>query len=138
MLGAVLDTNVVVSAAIKPSGRQAQILQMALSGVFRFFVSEALLQEYEGVLRRPRFGLTPGKVSGLLREIRSVAVLTRPQEELRVARDPADDKVLACAVAAHADYLVTGNLRDFPDHFRGTTVVSPQQFQTILAGSLES
>ncbi len=42
---------------------------------------------------------------------------------------------LECAVSARADFLVTGNLRDFPKTFRGVRIVSPRQFLDIYLQS---
>ena len=134
MLRAVLDTNVVVSAHLKPGGREAQIFLLALAGMFQMCVSEPLMEEYEGVLQRARLGLAPKKIGDSLRAIRRSADLVHPQESLHVTQDPEDNKVLECAVSAGADYVVTGNLRDFPAHFQGIKVVSPREFQSILAG----
>lgn len=134
---AVLDTNVVVSAHLQGQGREALILELALAGTFKLALSEALLEEYEGVLRRPRFGLDPGKIARSLRAIRDAALLVRPQKQLHVTRDPDDNKVLECAWEASAEYVVTGNTRHFPTEYQGTRIIPPRQFLEILAARLE-
>ena len=62
MRRAVLDTNVVVSALLVPNGTQAKVLLFALSGAVTLCLSPSILQEYEEVLRRPRFRLAPRRV----------------------------------------------------------------------------
>ena len=52
---------------------------------------------------------------------------------LGVAIDPSDDKFLECAEAARADYLVTGNLRDFPRFWKGTKVITMRELMEIVA-----
>ena len=99
MLRAVLDTSVVISARLSPEGQQALILGLAIAQYFRCFVSDALREEYEGVLRRERFGLSPGSVTQSMRIIRKWATLVIPNRKLDVSRDP----------DARADYIVTGN-----------------------------
>jgi len=135
-VSAVLDTNVVVSAHLKPDGREALILALALSARFTFIVSEALLEEYEGVLGRPRFGFDPAAVTRSIRAIRRTAVLVKPSEVLHVTRDPDDNKVLECVVEGAAEYVVTGNIRDFPAQFRKVRVIPSRQFLIILAAHL--
>ena len=51
----VIDPNVVISAALKPSGNEAQVLELAAYRVFELFVSAEVLAEYRGVLGRPKF-----------------------------------------------------------------------------------
>jgi hypothetical protein len=59
----VLDTNVVVSAHLNSEGYERGVLDLALAGKLRMFVSEAILREYESVLRRPKFRLKSASVS---------------------------------------------------------------------------
>ena len=134
---AVLDTNVVVSALLKPYGRQALLLDLALSGTFTTIASRDLLQEYEEVLRRPRFALDPRRIAGSLRAIRKVAALIQPREHLHVTGDPDDNMLLESALEGGAEYVVTGNTRDFPREFQGIQIVPPREFMTVLAERLE-
>ena len=107
-----------------------------MTGEFKWSVSEALLEEYEGVLLRPRFGLNSQRITESLKAIRKSAVMVKPGKRLRVTSDPEDNKVLECALAAGADYVVTGNIRHFPARFRGIKVLAPRQFLTVLAAEL--
>ena len=134
---AVLDTNVVVSALLKDGGREALIVDLALSGRFTPVVSKDLLGEYEEVLRRPRLGLNPARVTRAMRAIRSKALCVDPQIFVQGAHDPDDNMVLACALAGGADYLVTGNTRHFPKEFQSIRIIPPRQFLVILAAELE-
>jgi putative PIN family toxin of toxin-antitoxin system len=134
---AVLDTNVVVSAHLKGEGREALILELAVSGRFKLVVSEALLEEYEEVLERPRFHLDPGKIGRSIQAIRKAALLVQPPRQLHVTRDPDDNKVLECALEGGAEYVVTGNTRHFPKLFQGVKTIPPRQFLEILASLLE-
>ena len=133
MLRAVLDTNVVISAHLSPEGQQALILGLAIAGYFRCFVSDALLEEYEGVLRRERFGLSPRSVTQSMRIIRKCTTLVIPKRKLDVSRDPDDNKIVECALEARADYIVTGNTRHFHSRFQDIRIVLPRQFLTLAA-----
>lgn len=133
MLRAVLDTNVVISAHLKIEGTQALILDLALSNYFRCFVSESLLEEYEGVLLRARFGFSAHYVSRAIRQLRRKMTIVSPKRSLKVAADPDDNKVVECALEARADYVVTGNLRHFPLKFQDIRFVARRDFLTILS-----
>jgi predicted nucleic acid-binding protein len=76
---AVLDTNVIVSALLKDGGREALLVHLALSGSFKLVVSEALLEEYEEVLRRPGLAFNPTQITGSLRAIRDSAIMVQPR-----------------------------------------------------------
>lgn len=133
MLKAVLDTNVVVSAHLNLHGPSQVILDLVFSKGFRCFVSDALLEEYEDVLRRPQFGVDARQVARSLRDLRKAAILVVPAKQLNVTLDPDDNKVLECALAARADYVVTGNVRDYPAQFQDIRIIPPRRFMTILA-----
>jgi len=81
LVKAVLDTNLIVFAQPKGKGREALMLELALAGRFKLVVSKALLEEYEGLLRRPPFNLDLGKVAQSIRAIRNMALLVQPQKQ---------------------------------------------------------
>src|SRR6266849_532591 len=123
----VLDTNVVVSAHLNADGFERHVLDLALAGKLQMAASEVILTEYEGVLRRPRFGIKPRQVGRSMRLLRKAARIVRPHRELTVTRDPADNRFLEYAEASKADYLVTGNKRHFPAEWRQTQVVNARE-----------
>jgi putative PIN family toxin of toxin-antitoxin system len=123
----VLDTNVVVSAHLSPEGYERSVLDLALAGKLRMFVSEAILREYESVLQRPKFRLKHVSVSRSLRLLRGAAKVVTPYGQVNVARDPGDNRFLECAEAGKADYLVTGNKRHFPKQWRQTLIVNARE-----------
>ena len=109
----VLDTNVVLSALLW-HGRPAELLDLGATDQVRLFTSEALVAELERSLAKPRLaariaatGLNPSQHSG---NYASLAALVSPaQLGQPVSRDGDDDQVLACALAARADAIVTGD-----------------------------
>ena len=123
----VLDTNVVVSAHLNAEGYERHVLDLVLAGKLQIAVSAAILEEYEGVLRRPKFGIAPRQVGRALHLLRTAARMVRPHRRQEVARDPADNRFLECAEASKADYLVTGNKRHFPRPWRQVQVVNARE-----------
>jgi len=114
MIRAVLDANILVSALISPSGTPAQVLDLWREERFLPMMSERILAELERVLSQPRlrrgYGLTAARTEELMKGLRRFALVTPGEAEVTgVARDPDDDKLLACAVEGEADYLVTGD-----------------------------
>jgi putative PIN family toxin of toxin-antitoxin system len=135
MLRVVLDTNIVVSGLLSPKGSPSAILDAAASKQFRCFVSEPLIEEYSEVLARNALGLDQRRVARFIRDFRKVVLLVVPRQKTLIARDPDDNMVMECAVEAKADFVVTGNTRDFPLNFRGIRVVTPRDFLVVLGSS---
>jgi uncharacterized protein len=129
----VIDTNVVVSAALKPDGLQRTVVVLALTKPARLYVSSAILAEYRGVLSRPELQIRKGLRLQLLQQIRQRAHLVVPHGRLQVSADPDDNIFLECADAARADYLVTGNQRHFPRFWKKTKVINSREFITLAA-----
>ena len=133
----VLDTNVVVSATLKPQGREALILTLALEGELRLLVSEPILWEYERVLPREKFRVDAARLSALLELIRKAGHWLHPVRDLSEASDPSDNRFLECAEAGEADYLVTGNRRHFPKRWGRTQVVNARGLLEIIGPALK-
>lgn len=110
----VLDTNIMVSAALKPDGLRRTVLLLALTKPARLYISGAILAEYATVLARPEVKIPKGLRQQLLQLIRTHAHHVAPVRRLQVTPDPDDNIFLECADAARADYLLTGNTRHFP------------------------
>jgi uncharacterized protein len=132
----VIDTNVVVSAAIKPRGTQRTVLNLALTKPCRLYVSDPILDEYSGVLARSLLRIPKGKRAQILQIIRNRGFLVSPPRRLQVTSDPDDNIFVECADAARADYLITGNRRHFPAFWKGTKTISPREFIALVAPHL--
>jgi putative PIN family toxin of toxin-antitoxin system len=131
----VLDTNVLVSAAVKPD-LQRTVLILAITKPAKLYVTEAILEEYREVLARPELQIRRGLRQQLLQLIRKHSRTVSIARHLKIAKDPDDDKFLECADAARADYLVTGNQRDFPKFWKKTKVITSREFIGIVAPHL--
>ena len=132
----VIDTNVVVSAALKPEGLQRTTFLLAITKPARLYVSQSILDEYEAVLSRPELKIRKGLRRQLIQLIRNRSNLVVPSRRLEVSGDPDDNRFLECADAARADYLVTGNLRHFPRFWKKTKIITPREFIGLVAPHL--
>lgn len=131
----VLDTNVVVSAGIRPGSPPARIVEAALAGLLVPVVSPALAREYHAVVSRPKFapwGFPPIWLDGLLDAAHRLD-RDPPAWPLR-GPDPDDLVFLALAHATGA-VLVTGNAAHFPERIRrDVTVMMPTTYVEHLGG----
>ena len=132
----VIDTNVVVSAAIRPDGLQRTVVLLALTKPARWYISNAILSEYSTVLARPELGIRRGLRQQLLQLIKNRARTVVPSDLPVVTKDPADNVFVECAEAARADYLITGNQRHFPEFWKSTKVITSREFLNIIAPHL--
>ncbi|MCX6603014.1 MAG: putative toxin-antitoxin system toxin component, PIN family [Acidobacteria bacterium] len=129
----VIDTNVVVSAALKPDGLQRTVLLLAITKPVSLFVSESVFAEYREVLARSELRIRMGLQHQFLDLIKNHSRSVKPSRPLQVTTDPDDNKFLECADAARADYLVTGNGRHFPKFWKKTKVISSREFIDLVA-----
>lgn len=114
MIG-LIDTNVVLSAALRDRLPERVVLFVASSPEFQWLVTPAIVAEYADVLRRPKFALDPALIEKWteLLESRAVVVEDSPVH-VELLRDPKDAPILAAALASNADFLITGD-RDLLD-----------------------
>lgn len=133
MIGVVLDTNIVVSALLRPKGLEDQVFRLCLTGRLHLYVSPAVTAEYELVLPRPKFKLEPREVTKVLANLQRAAVVVHPDSVVHVVSDEPDNRFLECAEKAQADFLVTGNKRHFPKRWKTTQIVNAKEFIAIIA-----
>ena len=132
----VIDTNVLISAAIKPAGLQRTVLLLAITRPARLYVSRPILEEYREVLGRPELRIRKGLRQQLLRLIKNYSSTVVPTRRLDITSDPDDNMFLECADAARADYLVTGNQMHFPRFWKKTKIITTREFISLAAPHL--
>jgi putative PIN family toxin of toxin-antitoxin system len=137
ILRAVYDTNVLVSATLKPGSVPATLVALAMEQRLQLYLSPPVFREYREVLLRPKFGFEARHIEAFLDDLRAAAVLVEPSMRITAASDEPDNRFLECAREAQADYLVTGNTRHFPTPvFEGTRILEPAPFARVLADVL--
>ena len=109
----VVDTNVLVSGLLW-RGPPHALLEKARDGAVNLVLSTELIEELLDVITRPKFAdilartsRTPERIRAELRTL--VELVVAPPLAQQVSRDPDDDAVLACALAARADLIVSGD-----------------------------
>ena len=126
----VLDTNVLVSGLLQSQGNPGRILTLALAGAVQLCYDKEIFAEYAEVLARARFNFDAQRVSEVLHKIQQDGLVIDGTKVLNLALPDLDDvPFLTVALAASADFLVTGDLAHFPsENCRGCSVVSPAEF----------
>ncbi len=128
----VLDTNVVVSALLW-NGTPERLIQLAGEGAVELVTSQALLAELAELLRRPKLaakltetGQSGDEIAACYGQL--VEVVEAPAIAEVGLRDPDDAAVLACAIAAQVDAIVSGD-KDLLSLrlYREIPILSPSQ-----------
>ena len=123
-----------MSGLLVPPGPPGAILRAFGADEFDLYYDGRVLAEYLEVLTREELQFEDAEVLALLRTVVTHGhQLSAPGAEVQLD-DPKDQMFLDVALACQADYLVTGNLKDFPaDKTQGIAVVSPRQFMDLTA-----
>ena len=132
---AVLDSSALVSAFITPKGPVGQLIRAAHRGAFQLCLSAEIIEETAGVLMRPkitdRYRRKPNAAQEFCSGLAAAALLVRDLPCLEaVPLDPKGDMIIATAVAARADHLVTGDRRHLLalGHYEGIRILRPRAF----------
>ena len=136
MLSAVLDTNILASGALTSSTIPGQILSMWREGQFKLILSSYIINELIQVLNKPYFKrlINVHDIKEFVELLENEAILIQVTVKIEgIATHPEDDFILATALSAKADYLVTGDhaLQDLKQ-FKGIRIVNPRLFSEIL------
>jgi predicted nucleic acid-binding protein len=75
-----------------------------------------------------KFRRLAGRIAPLLEELGSVLRMVEGGEKMELASDPDDNRVLEAAVAGGVEYLITGNLRDYPGEWKVARIVNARHF----------
>ena len=127
------DVNVLVSGLLW-TGVPHQILQAAETGKLTLVIAPMILEELHEVLGRPKFSRrivalssSVGELIGSLLTV--VEVIQNPQVKPVIQQDPDDDKILACGVAARAQWIVSGDEHLLMlKRYRRIRIVTPRAF----------
>ena len=129
MINIVLDTNIIVSAALSSEGNPANIIKLiAVNENMQIYYSPAILDEYKKVLSYERLNLSEEKQIRAVNLIEKNGVCVQPEPSDIPMPDESDRIFYDTAKAINA-YLVTGNLKHYPEE---TQIVMPARFVEIF------
>jgi len=134
---AVVDTNILVRAVLKPTGTVGPVLLRLRQGEYTLLYAQPLLEELTDVLNRPRirrkYRLSRSDIEAVIGLILLRGEAVTPTRRIAVCRDPRDDKFLEVAVAGKADVLVSGDRDLLVLHpFVGIPILPPAPFLQML------
>ena len=137
MIRAVVDTNILIRALIKPQGSVGPILTCLRAQAYELVLSEPLIEELLAKLLLPRisgkYHLEDQDIRDYVHFLTLRGKLVRPTTRLSVCRDAKDNMVLEAALAGRATYVVSSD-QDLLvlDPFRGIHIVAAAEFLRAL------
>ncbi len=130
----IIDTNVLVSAALKGRNPQEIVLTIVKNQKkYQWIVSSEILSEYKEVLSRSKFNFSPVEVQRWYKLLDAFTTIIDVELSVDFPRDAKDAKFIACALVADADFFITGD-RDFTEAQKliKTTIISVSSFKEFL------
>jgi putative PIN family toxin of toxin-antitoxin system len=132
MLKIVIDTNVIVSALIEVSYPTQIVRDLVLGKKIVVCLSQQVLSEYINVINRDKFKRYPSFTTYaqiVLSTIEEISLKYNPTLTLDTIQDEPDNRFLELALASDADFLITGNTKDFVVEKPGALkIVTPKEF----------
>jgi putative PIN family toxin of toxin-antitoxin system len=131
MLKVIVDTNIIVSSMLTPDGPPDKLMTRLYHLEFSPFLSNPIFDEYDEVLNRPKFQFAVKKITETLNFFRIYGQFIdtdpglAPGLSLIPFTDESDRKFYDVLCVSGADYLITGNVRHFPQDPR---IVLPSVF----------
>jgi hypothetical protein len=134
MLKVVIDTNVFISAFYMPESRPAGVVLLARRKTILNVISPPILQEVERIIRK-KLLWDNSKTQSAVRRIRNFSEEVQPQERLAIIADDPDNRILECAVAGQANFIISGDhhLLDLKN-YQGIKIVTPARFLELIGG----
>jgi putative PIN family toxin of toxin-antitoxin system len=143
MISAVFDTNLLISAFLSrdnPGGVSNELLRFVIASGIDLFLSADILDEMTRTLRandraQRRYGYTSAEIGQYRADLMTLATIVDDPTPApgAVPRDPDDDKIVACAVAASVQYIVSrdDDLLSLGRH-GGIAIIAPENFIHIV------
>jgi len=129
----VFDANVLI-AAFLTEGLCSGMLIRARKQAFNLVLCDDIIREFEGILIK-KFKLISTDISEISSIVSEAAseILHKLNHIPNIGRDPNDDMIIACAIDAAADYIVTGD-EDLLilKKYKKSTIINPRNFEALF------
>ncbi|MBI2142049.1 putative toxin-antitoxin system toxin component, PIN family [Candidatus Woesearchaeota archaeon] len=128
----VLDTNVIVSAAISEEGNPARVFQLILLGMIENVTTQQIIDEIKEVFERPRIArlISAEGKEFVISNFEKSSIKVMAKSKFDVIKDDSDDnKFIEAAIDGGADYIISGDahLQELIK-FRNIIIFSPKEF----------
>jgi len=122
----VLDTNVVISALLNPTGKPSEIMKMILGRGAELYCNSAILSEYEKVALRPKFSgkINPNNIRRFIKLLESIGIsFNSPPSSITLPDE--SDRIFYDTAKGSRSILISGNIKHFP---KAPFIMTPSDF----------
>ena len=129
---AVIDTNVIVSSMLKHDSIPGEILDLVISKTIVPLLNKEIIEEYEDVLKRNKFGFDNAEVDNLIANLKTNSIFLEREQTLEEFIDEDDIVFYEIVMSARHTmdaFLITGNIKHYPIR---NYVVTPKQMIEII------
>lgn len=128
MQSVVIDTNVLISAALSGKGQPSQIIELLSAGVLQLYYSAEILAEYTEVLARIKFNFTPEKQKAFIAKIKETGTMVdAPKSDVPFVDE--SDRIFYDIAKSQGAILITGNKRHYPVE---AFILAPAEFLALF------
>jgi len=124
----IIDTNVFISSRISALGNPAKIMRLIADGQIEFYYSSDILDEYKRVLSYEKFNFSIASQELAIEDIENIGILIQPSES-KIPLPDESDRVFYDAAKTVEAYLITGNLKHYPEE---PNILTPARFIEIF------
>ena len=128
MINIVLDTNIIISSRISAAGNTMKIMRLIADGQLNLYYNSEILNEYKRVLAYKKFNFSIESQKATIEDIENIGTIINPTASTILLPDESDRVFYDTAKAANA-YLITGNLKHYPEE---PHILTPTQFVEIF------
>ncbi|MBR4186043.1 MAG: putative toxin-antitoxin system toxin component, PIN family [Clostridia bacterium] len=129
-----IDTNIMISAALFPNGRAAEAFFKAIAPPYEPLICDYVVDELRCKFREKFPGRMTELEAFLFHILAHIPLVTTPEEEIgeeRLIRDPKDRPILRAALDAHADLFLTGDKDFLESAVRDPRIISAADFLAL-------
>lgn len=137
----VLDTNIIISAAISDKGNPASIILLLAMKSIKNYTSQELIEELMSIINGQEIleRIDTTRKETILKQYTDYSIKITPARKIDIVKDPKDNKFIEVAAEAKADFLISGDphLTDIKE-YKGIRIVKPKEFLDIYNGQKNS
>ena len=129
----VLDANIFISSVFW-GGNPKVVLERVISNLDMLFITKEILNEIEDVIGRPKFHMGKDEIEYYIKSIEEIGRKIIPRNQVKKgSRDKTDNKYIECAIAANADYIITGDIHLLEiREYSNIKIVNPKEYLEIV------